>query len=477
MHKNTMQGGLTVKKTSIILLTYNNLDDTALCVESIRSNTPADSYELIVVDNHSTDGTPDWIQEQTDIRFIRNESNRGFPAGCNQGIQTAQEGNDILLLNNDTMVMPNWLQNLQRCLYSREDVGAVGPVTNCCSNDQQIQIDRSKESSLLSFARKFNRAKPNYERKIKLVGFCLLIRRTVVQKIGLLDERFYPGNYEDDDYSFRIQRAGYQLLLSKNTFIYHKGSASFGKDPKAYQTALEVNAKKFEGKWGFNATYSTFVRYDILSFMQPKQNSPLRVLEVGCACGATLLKIKEQFPNAEIYGIECNAASAAIASRFADIQSVDIEQVQLDYDTQTFDYILFADVLEHLRDPERALRNVRQYLKTGGAVLASIPNIMHYSVLSGLLNGNFTYQDAGILDRTHLRFFTLAEIIRLFAVCGYTLPVIQSKQLPRSSQSNEWVDRLVAVSGEEKRQQFETYQYLLKAQMGPQTSEKGAAFG
>lgn len=464
-----------MNKTSIILLTYNRLDDTALCIESIRSNTPAGSYEIIVVDNHSTDGTTEWLQEQTDIRLIQNQTNRGFPAGCNQGIQIAQGENDILLLNNDTVVMPNWLQNLRQCLYSREDVGAVGPVTNYCSNGQQIEINRAKESSLLSFARKFNYAKPDYERKIKLVGFCLLVKRAVVKEVGLLDERFFPGNYEDDDYSFRIQRAGYRLLLSKNTFIYHKGSASFGKDPGAYQTALEANAKKFEKKWGFNANYSTFVRYDILALMQLEKKNPFRVLEVGCACGATLLKIKERFPNAEIYGIECNTASAAIASGFADVKSLDIEQAQLDYDIQSFDYILFADVLEHLRDPGRVLRKMKPYLKANGAMIASIPNIMHYTVVSDLLNGNFTYQDAGILDRTHLRFFTLAEIVRLFTACGYTLPVIQSKQLPQSSQSKELVDRLVSISGKDKRQQFETYQYLLKACVGPQSqvSEKG----
>ncbi|MDF2520933.1 MAG: hypothetical protein K0R84_1561, partial [Clostridia bacterium] len=91
-----------VPKTSIIILTYNNLEYNKLCIESIREYTQKGTYEIIIVDNHSTDGTVEWLKEQKDLRLILNDENQGFPKGCNQGIEMAEEGNDILLLNNDT---------------------------------------------------------------------------------------------------------------------------------------------------------------------------------------------------------------------------------------------------------------------------------------------------------------------------------------------------------------------------------------
>jgi tetratricopeptide (TPR) repeat protein len=103
-------------KTSIVILTYNNLDYNKLCIESIRKYTKEGTYEIIVVDNHSTDGTVEWLKKQRDVKIILNGENLGFPKGCNQGIEIADEANDILLLNNDTIVTPNWLINLKKCL-------------------------------------------------------------------------------------------------------------------------------------------------------------------------------------------------------------------------------------------------------------------------------------------------------------------------------------------------------------------------
>ncbi|MFT8887387.1 MAG: glycosyltransferase [Ethanoligenens sp.] len=452
-----------MNKSSIVILTYNGLGDSALCIDSIRQYTPKDKYEIIVVDNHSTDGTVGWLKNQKDIRLIENQENKGFAAGCNQGIGIAEKGNDILLLNNDTMVTPSWLENLQACLHSAENIGAVGPVSNYCSNGQQITANFNERGSIFAFANTYNRANPRYKQKIKLVGFCMLIKREVVDTVGLLDERFFPGNYEDDDYSFRIEQAGYCLMLSQNTFVYHSGSVSFQKDPIKFRQVLAENAHRFADKWGFQSVYSTFVRTDVLALMQEKPERELSVLEVGCACGATLLKIKDLYPHAKLYGLESNPNAAAVAASFADVKDWDVEQMPLPYGEQSFDYILFADVLEHLKNPGRVLQNMKRYLKQGGYILASIPNIMHYSVMNGLLCGRFTYEDAGILDRTHLRFFTLSEIRNLFIGCQYEVVTIQSKMLPQYENDKPIVDKLVSVSGEDMRAQYNTYQYLVKA--------------
>ncbi|HWR41610.1 glycosyltransferase [Sporomusa sp.] len=242
----------TIKQalTSIIILTYNKLDYNKLCIESIRKYTEVDSYEIIVVDNNSSDGTAEWLQSQPDIRLIKNDENVGFPAGCNQGIKVAH-GDSILLLNNDTIVTPHWLANLKRCLFSSNDIGAVGAVTNSCSNFQCIPCEYSSIDEMIGVARQVNNSNPElWENRARLVGYCMLIKAEIINEIGLLEENFSPGNYEDDDYCLRIRNAGYRLVLCWDTFIHHFGSISFGEQATQYNSLLETNKRKFIEKWG-----------------------------------------------------------------------------------------------------------------------------------------------------------------------------------------------------------------------------------
>ncbi|QDR82796.1 glycosyltransferase [Sporomusa termitida] len=236
--------------TSIVILTYNKLDYNKLCIESIRDYTEPGSYEIIVIDNHSTDGTVEWLQAQPDLKLIANNENIGFPAGCNQGIKAAC-GDSVLLLNNDTIVTPYWLVNLRRCLFSAEDIGAVGAVTNSCSNFQSTPCEYSSIAEMLDFARQRNNSNPDlWEPRTRLVGYCMLIKTEIINKIGLLEEAFSPGNYEDDDYCLRIRNAGYRLILCWDTFIHHFGSISFGEQAIQYNSLLETNKQKFIEKWG-----------------------------------------------------------------------------------------------------------------------------------------------------------------------------------------------------------------------------------
>ncbi|MFT9495200.1 glycosyltransferase [Anaerosolibacter sp.] len=258
-------------KTSIVILTFNQLHYTKLCIDSIRKYTDKETYEIIVVDNHSTDGTVEWLKVQGDIQTIFNVENLGFPIGCNQGLAMAQ-GDNILLLNNDVIVTPHWLSNLTVCLYSSERIGAVGAVSNSCSNYQTIPITYKNIEEMIPFAEKNNILnKGHWEERPRLIGFCLLIKKDVVDKIGLLDERFSPGNFEDDDYCYRIRQAGYQLMLCKDVFIHHFGSASFSKSRQTFNDILTINRKKFMEKWGFDAWSPDFIRQD---FNYPIENPP-----------------------------------------------------------------------------------------------------------------------------------------------------------------------------------------------------------
>lgn len=260
--------------TSIIILSYNTLDLLQMCIESIRGFTAPDTYEIIVIDNASKDGSVEWLRKQNDIRCIYNNENLGFPKGCNQGMAIA-EGTEILLLNSDVIVTPRWLEQLKRALCSDEKVGAVGCVTSKCSNLQQIEVPYDKKNvnvdELIEFAEKFNHSNPEkWLPHFKLVGFCMMFRTSLYKEIGGLDEVFSPGNYEDDDYSIRIRLAGYKILLCADTFIHHFGSGSFirKRSPEEerehtmkYLALLEKNRKYFLNKWSLPEEHN-IIMYD-----------------------------------------------------------------------------------------------------------------------------------------------------------------------------------------------------------------------
>lgn len=166
--------------------------------------------------------------------------------------------------------------------------------------------------------------------------------------------------------------------------------------------------------------YYAHKRPEIVAIVEPQGK---RVLDIGCAAGAMGAAMLEAGA-AEVVGVEVVADAAQRARKqLTATYQLDLETfTSLPYPDGYFDVITFADVLEHVRDPAAVLTKLRRYLRDGGRIVCSIPNVRHESVLFPLLfNGTFEYQDAGILDRTHLRFFTRVEIERLMRDTGFAM--------------------------------------------------------
>lgn len=295
---------VNVNNMSFVILTYNQLEYTKVCIESIRNYCNKNTYEIIVVDNHSTDGTVEWLRVQEDIKVIYNDDNKGFPKGCNQGIEIANKDNDIMLLNNDTVLMVNSIFNLRMALYSEENVGATGAVSNSVSNCQMISEKFDNFDEYIKFATKNNITnESSYEERVKLVGFAMLIKRNVLEKIGYLDERFTPGNFEDDDISLRIIMSGYKILLSKDSYIHHFGSVSFKNVKGGYNELLEKNNKKFIDKWSFSAYYAERFYKTIFKYIS---NDDKDTLEINAGGGSNLISIRNEFKDRNYYAYEKN---------------------------------------------------------------------------------------------------------------------------------------------------------------------------
>lgn len=360
-----------VRKTSIIVLSFNLKDICIQCIESIRRNNPPDSYELIVIDNASTDGIIDWLKEQKDIIFIQNSCNMGFPYGCNQGVEVANNNNNIFLLNNDTIVLPNSIFWLRMGLYDGKENGATGSVTNYAGNGQVIDQDFAFVEEYCAYAMTHNVPMRNaLESKIWLVGFAMLIRREALEQVGLLDTLFSPGCLEDDDYGIRLQCSGWKVMLCWNSFIYHYGSGK-GKNQLQWEGAQKGNIDKFIEKWGFNITHVTWPQNEMISFINSEMKETFRVLEIGCGCGATLMKLRFLNPNAQIFGIEKDEIMAKIASNNCVVICGDIKSIVLPYEKNYFDYILIRDVEKFLNNIEEILGKIEKYLKNEGMFIFS----------------------------------------------------------------------------------------------------------
>lgn len=374
-----MVRGVSFVLTSIIILTHNQLQYTQECIHSIRKYTVQEDYELIVVDNASTDGTVEWLQMQPDIRLVKNVENVGFPRGCNQGIRKAK-GENILLLNNDVVVTEQWLTNLLKCLYAKEDTAAVGPVTNNASYYSSIHTSYGDIQEMQDFAKLYNQSDENkWEERMKLIGFCMLIKKTILDEIGLLDERFTPGNYEDDDLSLRMFEKGYKLYLCRDTFIHHYGSVSWKEDVFNFSIVLDENNRKFYRKWGFTSE-SLYIHYDLLEFADRCAEEKVNILHVGAGCGATLLEMKSRYPAASIFGAESNQKAAAIANVVAPTSYIQYEKLHEVFQESFFHVILLSQSIEQER-LNAVIQSISQVLAPTGTIIMSSINLNNYIAL------------------------------------------------------------------------------------------------
>jgi 2-polyprenyl-3-methyl-5-hydroxy-6-metoxy-1,4-benzoquinol methylase len=171
----------------------------------------------------------------------------------------------------------------------------------------------------------------------------------------------------------------------------------------------------------FEPQYHQNTRTEIASFLN---EPPGVVLDVGCGGGATGRLIKEKFPGTRVVGIELNQNAAQYARQFIDdvlCASIDNVDLARDLPGVRIDTVLLLDVLEHLYDPWRALLRVRGWLAPGARVLASVPNIRNLSNLDELAGGRWEYEPNGVLDVTHLRFFTRESLRRMFEETGFSV--------------------------------------------------------
>ncbi len=338
---------LRVRKTSIMVLSYNDLEIMKMCIESIEKYVPKDSYELVIVDNASTEeGVCGYLRERRDsadytFKLIESDENLGFPKGCNLGAEACDKENDIFFLNNDAVLTQNSLFWLRMGLYENRNVGACSGMSNSASLqeiepaefeiyagqslDKNWHKNMDVEKSVSIFKGYANdhslpKRKP-YKRAFRLTGYALLVSRDALEVVAsdgkVFDELFSPGYFEDDDLGIRIARAGFEQYVCDNSFIYHNGGSGFA----GHNDAMEKSRQKFRDKWGFDVWAYSLPWDEAVSkviALYNDKNKPLRVIDFACGLGTTGAYLKYIIPDIYVAGVCVNSFAASVAKNMID---------------------------------------------------------------------------------------------------------------------------------------------------------------
>ncbi|MBI4743224.1 MAG: glycosyltransferase [Actinobacteria bacterium] len=223
-------------KVSIVIPVYNQLEYTMMCIESIKKHTPDDLYEFVFIDNGSTDGTKEYLATLEKTTVITNQINRGVAPAWNQGIR-ASAGDYIAILNNDIIVPPKWLENLISVLEKNPEIYYASPLY------ERLEMAPDYEKRAAELAEKEPEIGPDH-----FIGFCFVMKRQTIREIGLFDEQFEMGWYEDTDYQARLKKAGHPPVGISNVLIHHFESKTLWTIPDMYAHTVR-NAERYRRKW------------------------------------------------------------------------------------------------------------------------------------------------------------------------------------------------------------------------------------
>jgi GT2 family glycosyltransferase len=243
----------TAPDASVIIPVYNNIHYTAACLHSIVAHAGQRSFEIVVVDDCSNDGSAEYLSACSGITVIRNERNSGFIASCNHGAAAAA-GNTLVFLNNDTTVTPGWLDALLETFELFPEAGAVG--AKLVYPDGRLQEAGGiifSDGSGWNYGRLDHPHKPEFSfaSAVDYVsGACLAVPRALFEELGGFDDHYAPAYYEDTDLCFRLEAAGYQVIMQPTcVVIHHEGISSGTSEASGIKRYQAVNRDKFRERW------------------------------------------------------------------------------------------------------------------------------------------------------------------------------------------------------------------------------------
>lgn len=350
----------------------------------------------------------------------------------------------VIWLGNPQTADPRVLQML--AVMEDSSVGVVAPSSARAWFSRAEKVPRYQSfDEAAAFVTELEASGTRSMEQLVLDTGCFLVRRAALEAAGGFDPVFATMHYGLPDFCLRLRTAGWGVRFVPSAYV-HEAAASEAELGKA-------DAAAFRAKYGFDCMYSCNTRPELLEHVKlPEagdgtQQAPA-VLEIGCACGGNLLRLRSERPDVELYGIELSEASATVARQFAQVYALDVEDFHMPEWDGRFDAVICGDLLEHLRDPWKTVQNLCRITRPGGRLIISVPNVMHISNLYGMLReGNWAYEAQGIRDRTHLRFFTQRTARELVEQGGYHTLTVLGRAFRISKQQQELREQLLPILG------------------------------
>ena len=430
------------KEVSIMVL-CDDCEYSELCINSIINTCYEGCYEIHRVD-------------------VSDFTNR--VEAINIAVANSDNNKDVFLLSGDAVLTPNALYYLRMALYDNEKVGMVSAVSNNALYYQRPSRHGVKTAEdAMRLAMTMNIPDQNsLEEKTIVDSNYVIIRRELADKVFPLEKNIVSDKYLAINLCLDANQRGYQNIICWNSFVYHFERASCTARNEEYKIPDRVRVKE---KWGFSAEYYMTTRKELADMINREKSEDISVLEVGAGLGSTLTYIKRKFPNSRVRGIEIVDTVVRFAAKNIEMKCDNIETYAFE-EGEKYDYVIFGDVLEHLVDPYSIVEKLRSHLNPGGCIIASIPNILNAGAIYEILHGGFEYKSSGILDSTHLRFFTQKEILRLFQTRGYEIiDMFGILGAENSHAFGDFFDKLTSIDGVVDRSEFDVLQYAVCARV------------
>ncbi|MDD4601155.1 MAG: glycosyltransferase family 2 protein, partial [Negativicutes bacterium] len=377
---------------SIVLLAYNHLDYTKQCVESVYHYTKGIDFELITVNNGSSDGTREYFDSLPNVKKVHLPENVGCVNGFNAGLIMA-EGKYTAAICNDFIFTTNWLHNLLKCIESDDKIGYVSPGSDNISNYQLINYEYKGIEQLQDFAEKYNISDPKkWEERVRLLPNVLMVRTEIFKKVGYYDPIFYFGEFADDDIALRIRRAGYKLVFLRDTFVHHFGSITVGVDQRMHNS-LQVSREIFFDKHGIDAWDDASFNYQLVEKVNYNKKSSIKILGINTCCGGTPLQVKNRFnesgvKDTVIYNFTDDIRFITDLQTVSDFSACGTsDELETFIGNEKFDIIIVERGFITRCDPGVLISSLKRMLKNDGQLLIIASNLSYYTHIIKLLNG------------------------------------------------------------------------------------------
>jgi len=274
----------------LVLLSWNHLEETTPCLESLFQHTDVPA-RLFIVDNGSEQPVRQFLHTVRPrgaiqaVTLLQNETNEGFPKGMNRGMRASQ-ASYVCLLNNDLVFAPAWLSRMLEVAQAHPEIGVLNPTSSTFGNSPPKGI------SLQAYARQLEAARGRYVEVGMCIGFCLLISRPVIERIGYLHEAVERIFFEDEDYCMRAKAAGFQCVVVDSAYVLHHEHKTLRPSPER-EVLFNRNRRWCEQRWGRRLR----VAYPRLVPLRPGSEELRRWLEqlVGWARQRTLIYVYTPF--------------------------------------------------------------------------------------------------------------------------------------------------------------------------------------